>query len=65
MRGNAKKVLGRSKQKGAARKRQQKFCVNQKGKIQVTEEQTGAKLSKKLQEQEKHADKEELIAANS
>ena len=36
------------KQKDAARKRQQKSCVNQKHKIQASEEYTEAKLLKKL-----------------
>ena len=51
------------KLKEAAHKRQQKFRVNQKRKIQSTEEQTRAKLSKKSQEEEKYVDNEELIAA--
>ena len=34
------------KQKEAARKRQQKFCVNQKRKTQAIEEQTGANFKK-------------------
>ena len=53
------------KQKEAARKQQQKFCVNQKRKIQAIEEQTGAKLSKKLQEIEKQVDNKKLIAVIS
>lgn len=36
------------KQKDAAHKRQQKSCVNQKHKIQASEEYTEAKLLKKL-----------------
>ena len=52
------------KQKEAARK-QQKFCVNQKRKIQAIEEQTGAKLYKKLQEIEKQVDNKKLIAVIS
>ena len=50
-------------QKEAARKRQQKVRGSQKRKIQATEEQTVAKLSRKLQEEEKHVNNEELIAA--
>ena len=51
------------KQKKAACKKQQKFCVNQKGKIQAINEKTRAKLPKKLQGQEKVVDNEELAAA--
>ena len=47
------------KQKEASRKRQQKFRVYQKRKkIQEIEEQTGAKLSKKSQKEEKHVHNE-------
>ena len=53
------------KQKEAARKRQQKFHVIQKRKIQAIEQQIRAKLSKKSQEEEKQAYNEELIAAIS
>ena len=51
------------RQKEAARKRQQIFCVNQKRKTQANAEDTGAKLSKKSHEKEKHVNKEDLIAA--
>ena len=52
------------KQKEAAHKWQQKLCVNQKHKIQAIEEQSGVKLLKKLQKEEKQVgNEEELIAA--
>ena len=53
------------KQKEAAHKWQQKLCINQKHKIQAIEEQSGVKLSKKLQKEEKQVGNEELIAAIS
>ena len=53
------------KQKEASHKRQQKLRKNQKRTIQAIAEQTGAKLSKKWQEDEKHVDNEELIVAIS
>ena len=53
------------KQKEASHKRQQKLRKNQNCTIQAIAEQTGAKLSKKWQEDEKHVDNEELIAAIS
>ena len=60
-----RKYKANLKQKDAASKQQQKFRVNQKRKIQAIEEQTGAKLSKKLQEEEKNVYNVELIAAIS
>ena len=53
------------KQKEVAHKRQQKFRVNKKLKIQAIEEQTKVKLLKNSEEEEKHVDKEELIAVIS
>ena len=54
-----RKCKANLKQKEASRKRQQKFRVYQKRKkIQEIEEQTGAKLSKKSQKEEKHVHNE-------
>ena len=54
-------------QKEAARKRQQKVRGSQKRKFQAIEEQTVAKISRELQEEEeeKYISNEELIAAIS
>ena len=53
-------------QKEAARKRQQKVRGSQKRKFQAIEEQTVAKISRELQEEEeKYVNNEELIAAIS
>ena len=53
-----RKCKANLKQKEATRKRQEKFRVYQKRKIQEIEEQTGAKLSKKSQKEEKHVHNE-------
>ena len=55
-----RKYKANLKQKEAARRRQKKFCVNQKRKIETIEKQIGPKLSKKSQEEGKHVDNEEL-----